>query len=78
MKKSFFVFLVCALHKEHIELSDFDPLYLKFYLEFSKAVKSTGSLVKDLQNKVNFKKCFNPYKALNFFSCSYHKDIIEL
>ena len=34
MKLSFLAFLVCAFHKERIELSDFDPLYLKIYLEF--------------------------------------------
>ena len=69
MKLSFFAFLVCAFHKEPIELSDFDPLHLNIYLEFYKAVKATDRLVKDLQNKINFtKKCFAaPYtlKCLN-------------
>ena len=40
MKLSFFAFLVCAFHKEPIELSDFDLLYLKNYFEFLKAVKN--------------------------------------
>jgi len=40
MKLSFFAFLVCAFHKEPIELYDFDLLYLKKYLEFLKAVKN--------------------------------------
>ena len=48
-------------HKKPVVLPDFDPLYLKIYLEFSKAVKTTGSLVKGLQNKVNLTKtCFTP------------------
>ena len=34
MKCSSFAFLVCALHKEPIELSGFDHLYLENYLEF--------------------------------------------
>ena len=66
MKLSFFAFLVCAFNKEPIELSDFDLLYLKNYFELSKAVKTTVSLVKDLQNKVNFtKKCSTPPIALS-------------
>ena len=60
MKLSFSAILVCAFHKEPIELSDFDPLYLKNYFEFIKAVKTTGSLVIDLQNKVNFTKSVLP------------------
>ena len=34
MKWSIFAYLVCAFHKEPIELSGFDPLYLNNYLEF--------------------------------------------
>ena len=62
MKLSIFAILVCTFHKEPIELSDFDLLYLKNYFEF---LKATGSLVKDLQNNVNFtKNCFTPPIAL--------------
>ena len=32
-----FAFLVCTFHKERIELSNFDTLYLKAYLEFKKS-----------------------------------------
>ena len=39
-----------------IEIADFDPLYLENHFEFLKVVKKTSSLVKDLQNKVNFTK----------------------
>ena len=39
MKLSFFAFKVCAFHKEPIELSGFDPLYLENYFEFCEAVK---------------------------------------
>ena len=48
--------LVCAFHKEPIEILNFDPLYLKNYFQFLKGVKKTGSLVKHLQTKVNFTK----------------------
>ena len=58
MKIFFFAFLVCPFHKEPIEQSDFDPLYLKNYFELSIAVKTTGILVTDLQNEGSFtKKC---------------------
>ena len=39
-KMSFLAFLVCIIHKEPIELSNFDPLYLIIHLEFQKAIKS--------------------------------------
>ena len=65
MKRSIFAFLICAFHKQPIELSKFDLLYLKNYFEFSKAVKTTGSLVIDLQNKVNLTKMFYPIISLN-------------
>ena len=39
MKLYLFALLVCALHREPIELSDFDPLHLKIYLEFEKSGK---------------------------------------
>ena len=61
MKLSFFPVLVFAFRKEPIGFSDFDPLYLKIYLKFSNKVKTTGSLVKDLQNKVNLTKNVLPY-----------------
>ena len=72
-RKSFFGFLFCAFHKEPIEIADFDPSYLENYFKFLQAVKTTVSLVKDLQNKVNFtKKCltphsFNPLYVQNYF-----------
>ena len=34
MKLSFFALLVFTFHKEPIKLSDFDPLYIKIYLEY--------------------------------------------
>ena len=34
MKWSFFAFLVCPFHKEPIERSGFNPLYLKNYFKF--------------------------------------------
>ena len=34
-----FAVLVCAFHKEPIDLFDSDPLSLKIYLKFSKVVK---------------------------------------
>ena len=34
-----FTFLVCTFRKEPIEFSNFDPLYLKVYLEFLKTIK---------------------------------------
>ena len=46
----------------------FDPLYFENYFGFAKSVKTTGSLVKDLQNKVKFtKKFFNPHIAITKF-----------
>ena len=56
-----FAVLVYTFHKEPIEIADFDPSYLEHYFDFSNVVKTTGRLVKNLQNKVNLsKKCFNP------------------
>ena len=56
MKLTFFTFLVCALHKERKQLSDFDPISLKNYFELSNVFKKSGISVKNLQNKVNFTK----------------------
>ena len=68
-----FAILVCAYHKEPIELFNFHPLFLKIYLEFSKAVKTTGSLVKDLQNKVNLtKEYFTPHDLNLCIECKEH------
>ena len=36
MKLSFLAFLVSAFHKEPIELSDFDMLYVKIHLDLKK------------------------------------------
>ena len=49
-------FLVCTFHKEPIEISGFNPLYFKIYLEILKAVKTVVSLAKNLQNNVNLTK----------------------
>ena len=72
MNWSFFGFVVCTFRKEPMELSDFDPFYLKNYFEFTNfqmREKTTGSLVKDLQNKINFtQKCFtSPIDLANVF-----------
>ena len=64
-----FAVVVCTFHKESLEIADFDPLCLKNYFEFPKAVeKSTGNLFKDVENKVNLtKKCLSPLLSLKHF-----------
>ena len=52
MKYSIFGFLVCAFHKELIELSGFDPYIWKTTLNCVKLKKVFGSKDKNLLNKI--------------------------
>ena len=40
VKWSFFAFLVCAFHKEPIDVTNFDRSYLEKFFEFFQAVKN--------------------------------------
>ena len=76
-KIELFTVLVWAFHKEQIEIADFDPLYVENCFKVLQAVKNkTGSLVRNLQNKVNFaKQVFDPPIDLNLLKCFYYQHL---